>query len=231
MSELIEWNETTPIHDLVFPIVKIHQNKIVNHIGTGFYIGSRGFAVTAAHVIESLNDLSYHALFMGTMGLEAHLIQEKESHPTEDIGIIRIPSRLQKSFIKISNAPESASCPYDVWGYPHEVAEEIRNYATSGEEARGVLPEMIYSAGHVRRVINRELPFNIYRGKSFYELSSVAGDGSSGGPMISRHPIAGSWAVVGVYVGSKNKVGYAMRTKIVQSWVPKSLGNVLSEEI
>ena len=127
---------------------------------------------------------------------------------------------------------EHASCDYEVWGYPHEVAEETKHDQTSPDQIPPQRPDMIYSKGHVRRRITRELPSRIYRGASFYELSMIAGDGCSGAPMVSiRRKNQSAHGVVGIYVGAINSVAYAVRLDgNISKWVPDLLGYSLEVE-
>jgi hypothetical protein len=55
-------------------------------------------------------------------------------------------------------------------------------------------------------------------GRNFYKLSSAAGTGFSGAPVIKKQHGGGDWRVAGVYVGQMTnevegvRVGYAVRT-------------------
>ena len=99
-----------------------------------------------------------------------------------------------------------------LWGYPDDVHYDLM--ADSG----GLVVDLVYSAGHIRRCVNYGLPDNRIPGRNFYELSSPAGQCCSGAPMSIRKR-GGEFSVVGVYVGEHRDfantfaVGYATRTE------------------
>ncbi len=231
---MIPLTGSTEIRELVFPIMDVpEKDQPAKLIGTGFFIGKRGFAVTAAHVIDQMDPEIAYAGFVdkNTYGFIGEKINFFEKHPTEDVALIHLPNRPQESSFRISSTKEIASCDYNIWGYPMEVAQELLKNPISPDAPKYERPDLIYSKGHVRRLISRELPFHIYRGSYFYELSAIAGDGCSGGPMVSlrniKPPIDN---VVGVYIGAQNKDGLAVRTERIASWVPELLGRSLREE-
>ncbi|MET4644505.1 hypothetical protein ABZY10_31570 [Streptomyces sp. NPDC006539] len=64
---------------------------------------------------------------------------------------------------------------------------------------------MIYSEGHVRRRVSRAGALPGIRDSRIFELSTLAGPGCSGAPLIARAPgrLGPNWYVVGVYVGKR----------------------------
>jgi hypothetical protein len=96
-------------------------------------------------------------------------------------------------------------------------------------------PDLVFTSGYVRRRISRELPFSIYRGQTFYELSEVAGDGCSGGPVVKipNTLSGGAWEIMGIYIGAGEAVtpvGYATRSDSFHSWEPQLLGRSVRDE-
>jgi hypothetical protein len=234
------YEQSGNIVDYVFPLIKSKRNPNGGYayhslIGTGFFIGVRGFAITAGHVIDQL--LENHsaetdaiaALFQKHPNWYAFEIEAFEKHPTEDVGIIKITSdQSWNSILRVTDTPQNSACEYDCWGYPHEIAKELKLL----EETAPERPELIYTQGYVRRRISRELyPTMIFRGTQFYEVSETVGGGNSGGPLIlktSRNQA--KWDVFGVYIGENAKVGYAVRAEAFSEWVPGILGRSVKLE-
>jgi len=206
-------------------------------IGTGFLIGNRGFALTAAHVIDQLQeakksntDLIVTHIF-NQHGVFPFQIVQFEKHPTEDIGVVQIGHQELTSWLELSKAQENSSCPYVGWGYPKEIAEELKFL----ERDPPLRPSLIYTEGYIRRIIETYLSSSIYVGSKFYEVSDLGGPGYSGSPIINKNSIReGKWQVIGVYIGEKEgagaPVGYAVRIEAVADWVPKILGRSIFDE-
>ncbi len=231
------------VRNHVFPLAKAvrtskNEFSYRNLVGTGFLIGKRGFAITAAHVIDQLytGKKSELDVIVGAFRKETHWmgveITEFEKHPSEDVGILKmqLPMLYRKSFLAVTDAPQYASGQYFCWGYPHEVAKELKQLDPSAMDR----PELIYTQGYIRRRISRELyPTMIYQGTQFYELSEIIGGGASGGPVIlNSQPAAQIWQVIGVYIGEKAKgnISYAVRAEAFADWSPAVLGNSIAEE-
>lgn len=77
-------------------------------------------------------------------------------------------------------------------------------------------PDLVYSEGHIRRrlIDSRQ---TLFGGHRQFELSSAAGAGCSGAPVLLDHPAHDAWQVIGVYVGQRSNetegitVGHAVR--------------------
>ncbi len=235
--------QSGPVRNHVFPLanaVRSSENELAyrNLVGTGFLIGKRGFAITAAHVIDELNTgkKSETDVIIGIFPKEPHWmgaeITDLEKHPSEDVGILKLelPMLYRKSFLAITDAPQYSSGQYFCWGYPHEVAGELKQLDPSAKDR----PDLIYTQGYIRRRISRELyPTIIYKGAQFYELSEIIGHGASGGPVILQsRPAAQIWPVIGVYIGEKanGNISYAVRAEAFANWSPAILGNSIVEE-
>jgi len=100
------------------------------YLYTGFLIGNHGYALTAAHVIDQLlEDYDSKTDAIAGMFVDSHWnmieILEMEKHPSEDIGIIRLPDYNWTPIVKIDPNPKHSSVEYICWGYPHEVANEV----------------------------------------------------------------------------------------------------------
>jgi len=86
--------------------------------GTGFLIGSRGFAVTAAHVVDQADesglDLCAAVVDENNKWLAVRALQG-EKHPTEDVALIKLERPLGQSPLVVSADPQHQSCEYDAW--------------------------------------------------------------------------------------------------------------------
>ena len=223
--------QSDAIRDFVFPIASVTSSEkgveVKRVLGSAFVIGNRGFALTAKHVVLNQRSEALAGIFAshtdGWIGIE---IMSREEHPTEDVAIVRLNGGPWRSFFRLSGTSESASCKYRMFGYPDDTTFELCN----GNRAI-IRPDLVYNEGYVRRRYSGELP--VLLGKSFFELSQVAGSGASGAPVCKiTAPI---WNVIGVYVGEKindraTSVSYAVREESFRDWVPISLGNTVAEE-
>jgi hypothetical protein len=194
--------------------------------GTGFLIAEgRGLGVTAGHVARQLDGhptAAAVALFVQVDGKwEALPILRIDQHPVEDIALFRITDDDYFSPFTMAADQHYSSAPYELWGYPEDIHHDRMG------DGGGLAPDLIYSAGHIRRRISFPLPINEIPGHSFYELSTPAGRCCSGAPVaVLRDPHPHNhWRAVGVYVGERRNeantfaVGYATRTEaIAEHW-------------
>lgn len=234
--------QTQDIKDYIFPVSRVTNNVATNTselkalIGTAFFFGQNGYALTAAHVIDQLDENrdpekeQVAGIFNEADNWTSVTIEKMEKHPTEDVGIIKLTGNDWHSFLQITPQPFFSTYPYECWGYPHEVSNEL---LMLDEEAKPK-PDLIFTQGYIRRRISRELfPTMIYRGTSFYELSETFGCGASGGPIILQSKrTREKWDIIGVYVGEKEKgnIGYASRSDSFFNWIPEILGISIHEE-
>jgi Trypsin-like peptidase domain len=230
-------NTTRAIRDVVVPLISGKWTDggfaYEKSEGTMFLIGRRGFAVTAAHVVDQVdgNASVTAAAFVNANGAWVPIrIMAFEPHPTEDVAVVQLSEAPWASWLAISSTSEHQSCEYDSWGYPIAVAENAAKYEEAGLER----PDLVFTRGYVRRRISRPLPSSIYRGDAFYELSEQAGHGCSGGPVIARNSLGRPlWKVCGIYIGECDggfPAGYAVRTDAIHAWHPKLLGRCIELE-
>jgi hypothetical protein len=232
------------ISDIVLPLliaeyVNAERTVIVpiQLYGTCFLIGNRGYALTAAHVIDQLHDavknendvITTH--IRNSTGLHPLKIIKFEKHPTEDVGIIKLSNDELKTWFKVTNKKFLSSVHYTGWGYPIEAAEELKRI----EENAHLRPSLIYTEGYIRRTINNFLSSSIFIGKAFYEVSDLGGGGYSGSPILFKDPFGKSnWDVIGIYIGEKEgsgaPVGYVVRSDCFENWKPDILGCTIFEE-
>jgi hypothetical protein len=98
------------------------------------------------------------------------------------------------------------------------------------------LPDLIYIQGYFRRRFTDKLGGYWLNGKSFYELSSIANEGSSGSPifrLINKNKEY--WDIVAIYLGEKTygnniTVAVSVRTDAFYDWIPQILGKKIIEE-
>jgi hypothetical protein len=205
-------------------------------IGTGFIIGVNGFALTAAHVIDQLNEAKKESELIFThlqnsSGFHPFSITEFEKHPHEDVGIIKLSNPNLKSWLHISKERYLHSTPYMAWGFPRENAEELKDI----RENAHLFPDLIYTEGYIRRVIHHELRSIVFIGKRFYEVSDLGGAGYSGSPVLDKKTVSGrTWQVIGIYIGEKEgqgaPVGYVVPSISFFDWVPDILGCSVYDE-
>jgi hypothetical protein len=129
-----------PIRDFVIPVCNLKLNEAgqainsdSNLAGTSFLIGSRGYALTAAHVIDQTRDQTRFGLVAVDDGertvFHAVKVVASEQHPSEDVGILQFypfPDGTRVSFFAVSGRKEYQGLDYHMWSYPAAVAEEIK---------------------------------------------------------------------------------------------------------
>jgi hypothetical protein len=226
--------QSNRIIDYVFPLCTVADPttgppwRIKSFLGTGFLIGNRGFALTAAHVIPDVPPDQIVAVFVRDGRWWGARLLAHERHPTEDVGIVRLAGEPWRSFFRLSNTWEGSSKGYQMWGYPEDVAHELER------EGRVITrPDLVYAEGYLRRRVTTQLPR--IRGSEFFEVSEVVGPGCSGSPLyVNRQPF---WDVIGIYVGERlnhrsTSVAYAVREDAFRDWVPSCLRvSVLTESL
>ena len=189
--------------------------------GTGFLVAEgRGLGVTARHIAHNLERGTAAAVFAQADGTwRAVQILKFEQHPVEDVALFRLPADDYYSPFSVVASQHYSSAEYSVWGYPED---EHHDRMAAG----GLAPDLVYSAGHIRRRVSYELP-SVAPGRSFYELSTPAGNKCSGAPVSE---LANPWHVIGVYVGERRNdtgtlaVGYATRTEALHAHWPALFG-------
>ncbi len=215
-------------------------------LGAGFMIGSNGYALTAAHVLDVTLSTN-----QGILGMLVDKVTNRwlgftfsivDIHPTEDIALLQIPEAgWKESGIRVSFEKQFSSFQYKLFGYPSANLLEDVDVRDAMGQVLG-RPDLIYSSGHIRRRTTFTLPS--IRGKSFYELSQPAGRGCSGSPVFR---VSGNiWDVVGIYVADRivnipfetydkdlnwklttlelpEGMGYAVRMDAASDWTPMGL--------
>lgn len=244
------------VRDMVFPI--IHAKKVdggiemVSFLGTGFLVGSKGYALTAAHVME-VDKVKDHAV--------VGMFVQKETgkwtvwnadlcdvHPSEDVALLKMRNdHWEEAAFKVSFEKQFSAFEYKLFGYPYANLYEDADARAPDGRVLG-RPDLIYSAGHIRRRTNFSLPG--IRGRCFYELSQPVGSGCSGSPIFTVR--GRSWEVVGIYVADKSEsvsfyklnenldqeletiefpgaLAYAVRLDDLSDWKPKVLNDHLDQ--
>ena len=188
------------------PIVRFRQGprtgelEYVELLGTCFLLAdSGGLAMTAKHVSRKITVGEAAVMFTRNGTWQPAAVQGVEEHRAQDVALLRLEPGDYPSPFSLSRFRAHASSQYMVWGYPEAILRE-------GEPGRGGVilerPDLAYSEGHIRRRLTGISLTHGPLGTRFYELSAIAGDGCSGGPVTLRTPNM-PWSVVGVYVGER----------------------------
>ena len=119
------FKQSDAIRDYIFPIAtaekRANGGMVKDVLGTAFLIGNKGFALTAKHVVAASEDERIVALFtLPEDGWLAFDITAREPHPFEDVALVKLDGGPWKSFFRLSNSAENASCRYRLWGYPND---------------------------------------------------------------------------------------------------------------
>jgi hypothetical protein len=158
-TELEAFRQPDRIRDYVFPLCVAAESpgdtwEFRLFLGTGFLIGNRGYALTAAHVIHDHRDSQLVAVFAhqggGWWGADA---QAHCLHEQEDVALLKLDGGPWRSFFRLSNTWEGSALNYQMWGYPEDVATELKNQGRIAYR-----PDLIYAQGYIRRRINHEIP-------------------------------------------------------------------------
>jgi hypothetical protein len=229
-------NNTTPfVRDVVLPLVEVKAGsqglEMTSFCGSAFLIGSRGVALTVAHLLVDLPDAEHYALMtVDANAWVAHGVVSWEKHPTEDVAVLKLQEPIGSSWLQLAGVWHGQTAPYRQFGYPSDVLHEVVKEGHAQPR-----PDLVYTQGYIRRRISG-IPIPGIRGEGFFELSEVAGAGCSGSPvmLITSGP---AWLVIGIYVGQRItggddlvRVGYAVREDMFRDWVPDLLGVSVIEE-
>lgn len=237
-AEPPSFTQSDDIVDHVFAIFNVEHVdaglKPTEFLGTGFFIGSHSYALTAKHVMRNAKTPAILMRDASRTGWHAFAVKEHEPHPSEDVSLLRIEDPWHGSWRSIFGLPnrhEGSSMTYFLFGYPDSAMREI----VEDGMAR-MRPDLIYSEGHVRRRMT-DIPLPVISGTQLFELSQVAGAGCSGSPVINKRSLGqNAWQLVGVYIGERldedaTSVGYAARLAELSDWKPDMLsGRTLGEE-
>jgi hypothetical protein len=239
-------NRDTLVSDVVFPLVDltisetngdtIKLNPLSSKLcGTGFFIGSEGFFLTAAHVVEGPHDGTLCGMFSQSGSWYTYNVIEYEKHEIHDIAIARFsikPLGFVPSWLRVNRKLTHAALDYHMWSYPNNIAEMMAKIKNKQGDI-SFLPEMVFYKGYIRRRTSNELPFSLSKGNIFIELSEVGGSCASGSPVIDARLGAENWPVCGIYVAEETatfRAGYAVPSDVFADWCPAILGKPVADE-
>ena len=204
--------------------------------------------LTASHIFKNLEEYYKFAVFVDNGKWVICPIMSIEHHPTEDVGIIKLNGDEWKSPFRISTEWQGGWKDYLTCGYPIDVVYENIINGPNGRTAVPK-PELVHTKGYIRRIVNKNLDIADVRGTSFYELSTLAGKGYSGGPIFYIDALK-IWNVMGIYTAEKENikfeesdnendkdviyvypsVAYAVKSDAFAHWKPNILGKEIIEE-
>ena len=223
------------IRDFVFPLATAEKSEqgyaLKSLLGSGFLFGNKGFALTAAHVIEQDASELLITMFAGEDNKwYIFEVSNNEFHPKEDVAILKIEGGQWKSPFRMRNRWEGSSARYQMFGYPEDATYDLTDSSNSKVTPR---PDLVYTEGYIRRRISFNPGIPNVKGDNFFELSEIAGSGCSGSPLyINNNRV---WDVIGIYVGEKlndrgTSISYAVREDIFRDWSPAILGTSVINE-
>jgi hypothetical protein len=146
------------VRDYVFPLLHAEADEEGGHsyralLGTGFFVGGNGFALTAAHVARKITDLS-RAAKSGAVGAFVSedgswwsaQVMDVECHPTEDVALIRLDDTQQSwkpSIVVLAGTDVRSSSHYMQWAYPMDVIYDIVDQGVAKPT-----PDLVYFEGY-----------------------------------------------------------------------------------
>jgi hypothetical protein len=224
------------IRDYVFPLAlaEIDGNGYIfeHFLGTAFVIGTNGYALTATHCIEAIDQTKLVGMFVDqeenfwcVFRLEVCAV-----HPEEDVALLRFVEGDWKSIFTLSEEFLNSSFQYQSFGYPLDALyEELESKDIYGRVKPK--PDLIFTSGYVKRRISFSVPS--IKGSSLVEISAVAGEGCSGSPIFKVIPYR-NWQIVGIYLGERTNdrgtnVAYALRNDGFMNWIPNGFERRLIE--
>ena len=194
-------NCAVKIINLVMPIIEVEFSHAVMSykrlLGTGFVLDQGNRFVTAKHVVQgAATFVAFETVDRRFVSVDLRMIA---THPKEDFAVFELNPPRPGSGLKLDSTPQNSSLKYDMWGYPEDFLFESDQRGAHG--AILPRPELIYTAGYIRRRVSHSLLG--LPGNCFYELSSIAGSGSSGGPIIEINRSTLHWHIFGIYIGER----------------------------
>lgn len=120
------------VADYVFPIFNCDMSadglRWTEFLGTGFFIGTHGYALTAKHVMRRAAPPAI-AMRGSDRTWRAFAIRENDDHPTDDVSVIQIEplaeGRWRSIFTLPSNKAVGSGMGYFLFGYPESVLHEL----------------------------------------------------------------------------------------------------------
>ena len=143
--------QTDRIRDHVFPISIVEQHSTgfrMVRFGTAFLIGTRGYALTAAHMIDKTTETLAGLFLPPDNSWTALLVEGQELHPSEDVALIKLQGNEWTSIFAISSEHVFASSNYESFGYLEDALHEnLDNSLPDGS----VLPrpDLVFTRGDV----------------------------------------------------------------------------------
>ena len=199
-------------------------------MGTGFILGSNGFAMTARHVIQDIEPEQLGGLLNINNEWQPIFFEPIIHHPSEDVSILKIKQYESKSFIYPSQNFENASCPYQLWGYP-EFNSRFISRNQYGEIKSLPRPDLCYYEGYIiRKISNTE---ECFIGKNWCNVYEILPGfkGCSGAPLIKKAPREnGKWEMLGIYVGSKPNQPKRFLTFLKENSDPEEYKKILNNK-
>lgn len=224
------------VSNIILPIAEVEWLKgemaFRRFMGTGFVLNQGDRFLTAKHVIA--NKSSYVAMETIDQRWTSVGLELIDVHLREDVAVFQISPSRAPTGGKLVGTSHHSSMRYDMWGYPEDLLFD--NGQLRGDGTTAQRPELVFNSGYVRRRVTQTIPGLL--GESFYELSAVAGCGSSGAPILNMGEmklVSGErqrdWQVWGIYVGERSirtgegvprEIAYAIRVDSILDFLRKT---------
>ena len=115
--------QTDAIRDYVLPLIEVGVDEagagvtLRQLVGHAFLIGRRSFAITAAHVVAVPRRIA--VAFVTPDGWFAHSVTEIETHPIQDVAVLRVKTEKLEVYLSRSR-------------HPRELGNEVHSICVSG---------------------------------------------------------------------------------------------------
>lgn len=120
------------VHRAVFYVRALDEDGTLYAAGTGFFISSDGYALTAAHVIKNAASVDVEL----DNGSVFHSVKIFSSAAAEDIALLKLPATPKEcAYIPLAEAPPACGAALYAIGYPLKTTKIMTDGMVSAPEA------------------------------------------------------------------------------------------------